>query len=99
MIGRLIFEPKPRCVGRLSHNRYMQDGKLVSQTTFTLLKRKSQLSLSDLVVDPDIDIDNLALSDHAEGMYEIVMCNESRDYESGILDDWELKLIPYKEES
>lgn len=95
------YSPKPklRCVGRLTHNRYMHGDRLVSQSTFTLLKRKSQLTLSDLVGDADIDINNLELSNHADGLYEIVMCNESRDYETGVIDDWELKLVPYVEDA
>lgn len=96
----LVKETRPKlsCVGRLSHNRYIHGDRLVSQSTFTLLKRKSQLTLSDLVGDADIDIDNLELGNHAEGLYEIIMCNESRDYESGYIDDWGLKLVPYVED-
>lgn len=97
LLQKCGYTPKPklRCVGRLSHNRYMHGDRLVSQSTFTLLKRKSQLSLSDMVGDADIDIDNLELFRHAEGLYEIVICNESRDWETGMVDDWELKLVPY----
>ncbi len=31
-----------------------------------------------------------------DGIYEIIACNISRDYESGYVDDWELMLVPYK---
>lgn len=97
LVGDYSPKPKLRCVGRLTHQRYMHNGKLVSKSVFSLLKRKSGLNLSDLVGDADIDIDNLELGNHAEGLYEIVLCNPSRDWETGIIDDWELKLVPYKE--
>lgn len=29
-----------------------------------------------------------------DGIYEVVICNESRDYETGDLCDWDLKLVP-----
>ncbi len=32
----------------------------------------------------------------ADGTYELIACNISRDYESGYIDDWNLMLIPYK---
>ncbi len=95
------LEPKPklRCIGRVSHNRYMQGNKLVSQSTFTVLKRKSELSLSDMIIDdPDVDIANLELENHAEGLYEIVVLEPSRGYYSCGDEDWELKLVPYVEE-
>ena len=33
-----------------------------------------------------------------DGIYEVIMCNLSHDWETGYLDDWDLKLIPYKKE-
>ena len=32
-------------------------------------------------------------------LYALVPCNESRDYESGYIDSWDLKLVGYDEET
>lgn len=37
----------------------------------------------------------LNLYDVKDGIYEIITCNISRDIESGYVDDWDLKLIPF----
>lgn len=77
----------------------MSKGTLVSKTTFTLLKRKSDLTLGDMVCDHDNgDIELLELGSYGEGIYEIITTNPHYDWETGSLDDWELKLIPYKED-
>lgn len=34
-----------------------------------------------------------------DGIYEVISCNEKRDWETGYIDDYDLKLIPYKKES
>jgi len=31
-------------------------------------------------------------------LYTITVCNVQRDWESGMVDDWDLKLVEYKEE-
>jgi hypothetical protein len=30
-----------------------------------------------------------------DGVYEIIVCNVSRDWETGYVDGWELKLVPF----
>lgn len=88
--------PRLRCVGRLKRNCYMYKGSLVSTQTFTVLKRKSQLQLEDLICDASYDIDQLNLNQYEEGVYEIATTNVS-EFE-GIVDEWDLKLVPYKED-
>lgn len=34
------------------------------------------------------------LSDCNDGVYEVVMCNVSKDFETGYADDWDYKLVP-----
>lgn len=34
-----------------------------------------------------------------DGIYEIITCNESHDWETGYIDDYDFKLIPFKEEN
>lgn len=35
------------------------------------------------------------LNECEDGIYEVVVCNEIRDWESGYLDYWDYKLVPY----
>jgi hypothetical protein len=32
-----------------------------------------------------------------DGVYRLVTCNESRDWETGIIDDYDFRLVPYDE--
>ena len=32
-----------------------------------------------------------------DGIYKVIACNESRDWETGIIDDYDFELIPYDE--
>lgn len=33
-----------------------------------------------------------------DGLYKVVVCNESTDFETGYLDSWDFKLVPYSED-
>lgn len=33
-----------------------------------------------------------------DGLYQLVVCNEKTDRETGIVDDYDLKLVPYDEQ-
>jgi len=35
------------------------------------------------------------LEECADGVYQVVICNESRDWESGIIDAYDYRLVPY----
>jgi len=39
----------------------------------------------------------LNFSDIEDGIYELIVCNISYDCESGQVDNWDLKLIPFTE--
>lgn len=39
----------------------------------------------------------LNLDECEDGVYEVVTCNESKDWETGCVEDWDYKLIPYNE--
>ena len=38
------------------------------------------------------------LLDCVDGVYEVIVCNEYRDWESGVVEDYAYKLIPYEED-
>jgi hypothetical protein len=37
------------------------------------------------------------LYDTEDGVYEVVTCNHARDWETGCIDDWDYRLVPYEE--
>lgn len=39
-------------------------------------------------------ITNLAQCE--DGLYEVLLCNESKDWETGTIDSWDYKLVPHK---
>lgn len=38
----------------------------------------------------------LNLDECEDGIYQVVVCNEYRDWESGYVEDWDYKLVPYE---
>lgn len=86
-----------KLVVRLSTDRYMSGNRLVETRTLRLLKRKSTGSLYDLFFDPEYELSGMGLYQYSDGVYQVKTCNHSYDIESGVLDDFDLELIPYKE--
>lgn len=86
---------KLKLIGRLTKENYMHNNELVSKCKFKLLKRMSNGSLQDLICDPDYEIPQLNMEKMAEGIYELTATNISTDYETGIVDDWDIKLIDF----
>ena len=53
------------------------------------------------------DIDNIGafsvvnnienLNEVMDGLYSVVMCNVRKDWESGYIEDYDYKLVPYQE--
>ena len=66
---------------------------LQKQSTFDLLKEEC-----DSVGTTDGLENILNLHKVENGVYWLVAVNISKDIESGYIDDWDLKLIPYTEE-
>lgn len=48
----------------------------------------------DQVVERIINLDKCK-----DGLYDVVMCNISTDWETGCIDDWDYRLEPYVKES
>lgn len=89
-----------KSVVRLRTSVWLDSRGLHSRKTLTLLKRKSsgrKLLFADAeemgaeYVAPRIL--NLDLCD--DGVYEVVACNEHRDWETGLVDDYDYRLRPY----
>ena len=86
-------ENKLILIGRLTKENYMHNNELVSKCKFKLLKKRSNGSLQDLICDADYEVPNLNMHSMDEGLYELTATNISKDYETGIIDDWNIKLI------
>ena len=82
-----------KLIGRLTKENYMHNNEIVSKCKFKLLKRKSNGHLQDLICDELCDIPKLDMHKMDEGIYELTATNISTDYETGIVDDWDIKLI------
>lgn len=80
-------------VGRLTKENYMHNNDLVSKCKFSLLKRKSNGRLQDIIDDEGYDISHLEMHSMEEGMYELRTTNTSKDYETGVIDNWDIRLV------
>ena len=90
-----------RCVVRLKTSIWKDDNGLHLRKDLTYMKRLSfefNILKEDAVnigANEVMDrIDNL--NDCKDGLYEVVTCNETREYESGMIDDYDYTLIPWK---
>lgn len=91
----------PVCVVRVGTSGYKRGDTyfygrtlrvLQSKTTFDYLKDEAES------VGVEDGISNITNLDRVEdGLYDLVMTNISRDYESGYADDWSYTLYPHKE--
>lgn len=89
-----------RCVVRLTTTVWHDASGLTYQRRLRYLKK--QCSGHNLL-DYDADMvgaretaDSISnLHECADGIYSVVTCNERRDFETGLIDDYDLKLIPY----
>ena len=102
-----LFLSKPEPTGNtkqtivlLSTAMYQKGNKLVYSKELSLLKRKSNEWLEWDYITQDIeDLDLITnLFTVNDGIYQIVMTNAWKDYETGVIDNWDYKLIPYKGE-
>lgn len=94
---------KPRTVVRVKTERYATNNGVAFKKTVNTLKRKSYgynlITESVKDSDAELTVDSIInLLDVPDGIYEVVMTNLSHDWETGYLDDWDLKLVPYTDE-
>ena len=85
-----------KIVIRLKSSIYKTKTGFKLTKTFSVLKRKSNLSLGDLI--PDInEYPPLNINEVKDGLYELITCCETTHWESGIVDSYETELVPFKE--
>lgn len=95
--------PDTQLVVRLKTSYYNSPRGIHVKTDIITLKRKTTADWNILKEDADATgpeevicrITNLY--ECQDGIYEVVTCNEHRDYWSGYIEDYDYKLIPYQE--
>lgn len=97
-IAEGLNKPKTtaRCIGRVSTSKYPTKNGFAFTKTFRVLKRKSELSVDDFCDDISeaLPINFLEVPD---GVYSLDIGNVSRDYETGMIDDWDVVLKKVEE--
>ena len=95
-----LFRKKPnlpRVVVRLKTTQWADKrGNIHEKRSLLALKRQGyghNYLLEDFSNAGEITLVNLA--ECPDGIYKVIVCNESYDREGGWLDDWDLKLVPY----
>lgn len=96
------MKPKPRIVVRLRTEYYTTERGVFRKTCLLYLKSKSTLHnffAEDAEQSgPEYVIPKITnLADCPDGVYEIVWINIFRDWETGHVEDWDYKLVPYTE--
>lgn len=89
----------PICVVKLEVEAYKRGDKYFFGKSLRVVKTKSTF---DLLAE---EVSNVGIVDALEyilnldkcdaGLYYLTTCNISRDWETGCVDGWNLKLIPY----
>jgi hypothetical protein len=92
-----------RCVVRLKTSYWSDSRGVYSKKSITFLKR---LCFEYNILQEDAqNIGNeeviekiVNLNECEDGIYQVETCNPSHDWESGYLDDYDYKLIPFERE-
>jgi len=97
----LAGEPKQRnvCIVRLKTTTWADQRGLNLRKSLTFLRRQCtgfNLLEEDagMVGAQEVIPRIINLEECNDGVYEVVSCNESHDYETGHVDDYDYKLVP-----
>ncbi len=101
-VGVKQVEEKPSTVVRLRTTSWWDGKGLHIKRSLTVLRRRSRATC---LIEEDVSavgatetaalIENL--DDCKDGVYEVVLCNVRRDWETGYIDSWGYKLLPFTE--
>lgn len=92
--------PINRCVVRIKTSVWSDNKGIYTRKNITYLKRQT---IGHNILDEDISMigaDEVAtkivnLHEVEDGIYQVVICNVSRDYESGHIDGYDFKLVKW----
>lgn len=90
-----------RCVVRLRTETWADKTGLHTKKSLTFLRRKCE---GFNMLEEDCDAVGagevlpriLNLDQCADGIYDVVACNQSRDWETGCVDDYDYQLLPVR---
>ena len=86
---------KIKLVVRLRTSSYFVSPRRMKRSKeLTLLSSKSNGSLDDLIIDVHHDIIT-NIHEVPDGLYELTTCDETRDWETGQVDGFNLMLVPH----
>lgn len=90
--------PENKSVVRVSTSYWSDNRGIHTKKSITTLRKQSSgYNLFDETLSAIGAEDSLKsivnLDECGDGVYEVVTCNESRDFESGHIDDYDLKLV------
>jgi len=97
-------ETKSVCVVRLSTNYWGDKRGLYIKKSINILKRRCvgyniiQEDCSHMGFD-EVASKVVNLNEVQDGIYEVITCNESRDWETNNIEDYDYKLVPVKGEN
>ena len=100
LTNMLAGEPKQlnRCVVRLRTTMWADKSGLHTKKSLTSLRRKSE-GFNVLEEDASaVGVEEvlpriLNMDECPDGVYEVVMCNESHDWETGYVDNYDYRLV------
>lgn len=97
-------EKKIRCVVKVTTSQWGDKNGMYEKKSLKFLKRKC--SVYNFVEDDcqmvganEVFSRITNLKECKDGIYEVVTCNEHKDYWTGHIEDWDYKLIPFEEEN
>lgn len=87
------------CIVRLSTNSWKDDRGVHFKKSLNFLKRKCKgfnilAEDCDVVGAEDVIPKIINLLNIPDGVYQLTTCNESKDWETGYVDDYDYKLVP-----
>lgn len=89
-----------RCVVRLHRSQWWDSRGIYRTISIRYIKRESYGAniLHDTLQEEGADSVMpriLNLGECKDGLYRVIMCNERRDFDTGMIEDYDFKLIPY----
>lgn len=95
-------ETQHKCVVRLRTSMWADKKGVYTKKSLTFLRRQCE---GFNVIKEDVDAAGVELvfkritnlPECEDGIYEAIVCNESHDFESGYVDDYDYKLVRIKE--
>ena len=89
-------------VVRLKTESWFDDKGIYIKKKILFMKRQSNgnnflLEDCNQMGSDEVDGRIINLDECSDGLYKVIICHEYRDWETGMIEDWEYQLIPIEE--